>query len=418
MVINVGKQVLNRPPESDEFSPLAEPAALYLHWPYCVHKCPYCDFNSHVARAFSEAAYVEAIRRELDHMAKLTSSPVIASVFFGGGTPSLMAPSSVAAILDHIRSRFALAPDAEITLEANPSSSEAARFAQLHDAGINRLSLGVQALDDDALRLLERPHDLAEALQAIEAARRIFPRMSFDLIYARHGQQLDPWRAELARALDLCNGHLSAYTLTIEAGTRYHALHAEGRIVPPVGELAEQFYDATLDICAGAGLAAYEISNFARPGEQCRHNLAYWRYRPYIGVGPGAHGRLASEQGRIATATLRSPKRWHEQVMRRGHGLEVCEPLSAAEEADERLLMGLRLRAGIDLAALQTATGRVIGAAVLEELSELGLCRLSADGRHLVASDQGFKLLNPLIERLSMALEIATPPARCSGSDA
>jgi oxygen-independent coproporphyrinogen-3 oxidase len=407
MVTRNGKQPLKAAGDGAVLLPTDEGdggMALYVHWPFCVHKCPYCDFNSHVARVFDEADYVAAIRAELDHMAGQTDRRPVGSIFFGGGTPSLMAPASVAAIIAHIRKRFEVAPDAEITLEANPSSSEAAKFAGLREAGVDRLSLGVQALDDEALRRLERPHDLTQALAAIAMARRTFPRVSFDLIYARPGQTAAAWREELRRALDLAGGHISAYSLTLEAGTRFHALHERGALAVPQEAEAERLFDLTRETCLAAGLPAYEISNYAAPGEECRHNLAYWRYRPYLGVGPGAHGRVPRAGGRWASATLRSPARWIEQVRRDGHGLETFEALSQAEMADEMLLMGMRLTAGVDLAALAAVTGYRIGAERMAELAELGLVTRTADGRFLAATAEGVKLLNPLIERLSRGL--------------
>jgi oxygen-independent coproporphyrinogen-3 oxidase len=317
----------------------------------------------------------------------------------------------VASILDHVRSHFGLADEAEITLEANPSSVEAGKFEALRAAGINRLSLGVQALDDRDLRMLGRAHTASEALAAIKLTEAVFPRMSFDMIYGRHGQDLSEWRDELKRVLDLSAGHLSLYQLTIEAGTKYNTLFERGELNLPDNERAARFFHATRTLCDKAGLPSYEISNYAAKGQKSRHNLAYWRYSSYLGVGPGAHGRVVRAGERYASAMLRSPKRWLKQVRTRGHGLDSLDKLTGAEQADEMLLMGMRLVEGVDLALMENVTGHVIKADKLSGLVADGLCERSQDGRFIRASDRGFGVLNRIVERLSLALE-PTPAQR------
>ncbi len=383
---------------------------LYVHWPYCVSKCPYCDFNSHVRQVFDERQYVEAICSEIDYLISLQggrtdSKPLLGSIFFGGGTPSLMQPQTVGALLDFIRSRFSLALDVEITLEANPSSVEAARFAALGEVGINRVSLGVQALHDEALKVLGRAHGVEEALAAIAIAQQSFARSSFDLIYGRHGQQLAQWREELKRGIDLSNGHLSLYQLTIEEGTQYKNLYDRGELNLPSDDRSVRFFEETRKICDAAGLYAYEISNYAAPGQQSRHNLVYWRYGTYMGVGPGAHGRIEQGGNRLATAAIRSPKRWMGQVLELGHGFESMDKLSRGEMADETLLMGLRLTQGIDLASLRTLCGLGVRPQKIDELVSAGLCEMSANDEFLRASDRGICVLNQIVGQLSSALE-------------
>lgn len=381
---------------------------LYVHWPYCVSKCPYCDFNSHVRQVFDEDQFTRAICLEIDHLIELadnTGTPQLGSIFFGGGTPSLMKPATVEAILAHVHARFSLASDVEITLEANPSSVEAGRFADLSSVGINRVSLGVQALDDEALKVLGRAHGVSEALDAIELAQRHFKRMSFDLIYGRHGQKLADWSEELRRAIDLSNGHLSLYQLTIEEGTQYKNLFDRGELNLPSNDRAARFFHETREICDKAGLPAYEISNYASAGQQSAHNLVYWRYGSYMGVGPGAHGRIVGDGKRMATAAIRSPKRWMAQVTECGRGFETIEVLSRGQQADEMLLMGMRLMEGVDLGRLRELTGHRIDPQKLEQFVNAGLCRCSSDGGRLMATDQGIGVLNQIVEQLSMALQ-------------
>jgi putative oxygen-independent coproporphyrinogen III oxidase len=376
--------------------------ALYIHWPFCKSKCPYCDFNSHVRASIDEERWRRALLAELDGAAAEAPGRRLTSIFFGGGTPSLMAPATAAALIDRAASRWGLAPDVEITLEANPTSVEAARFAALRQAGVNRVSLGVQALDDHALRFLGRGHDQAEAVAAIRLARQHFPRYSFDLIYARPGQDLREWQAELARALDLAGDHLSVYQLTLEPGTAFHTAAARGDWRLPDDTAAGELYEATQAILGAAGLPAYEISNHARAGSECRHNLAYWRYGDYAGIGPGAHGRLTRDGVKVATRRFRAPETWLAAVERRGHGMEERLPLSPEERREEMLMMGLRLADGIDRGTFRRETGKDIAealdAARLAELVEGGF--LVLDERALRATAAGRQRLNAVLARL------------------
>jgi oxygen-independent coproporphyrinogen-3 oxidase len=407
----------DRPPAP---SPPPEPGfGVYVHWPFCASKCPYCDFNSHVrAGGIDETRYLAAYTRELAHVARLIEPSVVTTIFFGGGTPSLMSPAAVGAILDAIAGHWPVDPDAEITLEANPSSVEAGRFRGYRNAGVNRVSLGVQSLRDGELRALGRLHTVAEARKAVELARRTFERWSFDLIYARPGQTAADWHAELGEALALAAGHLSLYQLTIEAGTPFAALHASGRLRVPEPELAGALYVITQEMTAAAGLPQYEISNHARRGEECRHNLLYWRYGPYAGIGPGAHGRLLAGGDRFATSTERNPERWLSRVERDGHGLVECQALSRAEQADELLLMGLRITEGVDLGRLAAIGGVRPGAGTLRRLAGLGLVELSANGRRLEALPKGRFVLNEIVARLAADLvpsesSAVVPASRC-----
>ncbi|HEU0098233.1 MAG TPA: radical SAM family heme chaperone HemW [Allosphingosinicella sp.] len=326
--------------------------ALYVHWPFCVSKCPYCDFNSHVRESVDQAAWRDALLRDLAWEAQAWPRGPLASIFFGGGTPSLMEPATAAALIEAADRHWGLAADVEITLEANPSSVEAARFADLAAAGVNRVSLGLQSLDDEALRFLGRAHDCAEGRAALATAQKCFERVSFDLIYALPGQTEAGWAAELGRALGFGTGHLSLYQLTIEPGTRFAAMAARGELAPRDPDEAAALYELTRDMTDDAGLPAYEISNHARPGEESRHNLAYWRYRPYLGIGPGAHGR----RGGLATRRHRKPENWLSALERNRHGLAEETALSAEEQSTEALLMGLRLSEGV---GMETVEGRL-----------------------------------------------------------
>ncbi|MEW5962122.1 MAG: radical SAM family heme chaperone HemW [Pseudomonadota bacterium] len=385
---------------------ISEPGfGVYVHWPFCTQKCPYCDFNSHVRIGGpDEARFLAAYLRELHHVAGLTDKRTVTSIFFGGGTPSLMQPESVGAILDRIGALWPVAADAEITLEANPGSVEAARFAGYRAAGVNRVSIGVQSLRDDALKALGRIHTVAEARTATRIAQATFARTSFDLIYARPGQTDAEWRAELGEALSMAGEHLSLYQLTIEPETAYARLHAAGKLVVPDGEAASRLYEATAELTEAAGLAGYEVSNHARKGAESRHNLLYWRYGPYAGVGPGAHGRLVRDGARTATATLKSPEAWLAQVEQRGHGLASSSVLSRAEIADEMLVMGLRISEGLDLARLAGLAGVTPAAETLRHLASLGLLTESADGRRLVATPRGRMVLDAVIRELAKSL--------------
>ena len=376
--------------------------ALYVHWPFCLSKCPYCDFNSHVAEHVDQAAWREALLAELDDAAAALPGRTLSSVFFGGGTPSLMPPRTVAALLDRAAARWRLADDVEVTLEANPTSAETATLAGMAAAGVDRVSIGVQSLDDDALRFLGRGHGAAEALAAVAAARRLFSRVSFDLVYARPGQVETAWRDELSRALDHADDHLSVYQLTVEKGTPFYSAWRRGDLRMPDGDTQAALHDATLEVLEAAGLPAYEISNHARPGGECRHNLAYWRYGDYAGVGPGAHGRLTLDGALWATETHPAPARWLDAVRRRGHGRRRRERLDAEARRDELLLMGLRLAEGVSRAAFAGRVGAPIEAALdprrLAALVEGGM--LALDGAGLRATPAARQRLDSVLARL------------------
>ena len=374
---------------------------VYVHWPFCTAKCPYCDFNSHVRHEPpDEPRFAAALARELAHFAELTSGRTVTSIFLGGGTPSLMRAETVEAILDVIAKHWCVAADAEITLEANPGSAEADRFRGYRAAGVNRLSLGVQSLDDQALKALGRIHDAAEARRAVDMARDIFPRLSFDLIYARPAQTLGAWRAELQTAIAMAADHLSLYQLTIEAGTPFQRLHAAGKLAVPGPERAAAFYTLTQEITDAHGLFAYEISNHAAPGAESRHNLTYWRYRDYVGVGPGAHGRLAIAGIRRATMSERHPERWLELVEEQGHGLVTDEALTLEESADEMLLMGLRLREGIRTDRYVAMSGRSFSESRLAFLEDNGFVEPCGEGR-LRATRDGWLVLDSVVADLA-----------------
>jgi putative oxygen-independent coproporphyrinogen III oxidase len=379
---------------------------IYIHWPYCAAKCPYCDFNSHVRRGIADDRYLAAALRELAYYRELAPGRLVTSVFFGGGTPSLMSAATVDRLLDAIASHWTVAPDAEITLEANPSSVEASRFADFRKCGVNRVSLGIQSLRDDALRYLGRLHDAAEARSALAVAKAHFSRVSFDLIYARPGQSVRDWRAELSEALSLAEGHLSLYQLTIEPGTAFFALEQAGKLRVPEGEQAAALYEATQDLCDAAGLPAYEISNHASPGGESRHNLLYWRYGEYAGIGPGAHGRVAHGGTRYALSALRDPAGWAAQVECDGHGLELREPLSLHAQAEEMLLMGMRLGEGLRLDRLAALTGYLIEPAALALYREAGLITVSPDGCRVAATPDGRLVLNKLVAELAGSLGV------------
>jgi putative oxygen-independent coproporphyrinogen III oxidase len=369
---------------------------IYVHWPFCLSKCPYCDFNSHVAAVVDHGRWRVALLAELEHFAAQTPARSVDSVFFGGGTPSLMDPATAAALVERVRALWPAAPELEVTLEANPGTVDAARFEAFRAAGINRLSMGIQALNDADLRFLGRRHDLGEALAAIELARRVFPRISFDLIYARPGQDEAAWTGELRRALDLAADHLSLYQLTIEEGTAFHPAHARGDFVLPDDDRAARLYEATQEVCAAAGLPAYEVSNHARPGAECRHNLVYWRGGEWIGVGPGAHGRLLLDGAVTALRQHRAPQVWLERVERDGHATVDRTPLDAAERVEELVMMGLRLAEGLNEARFAAQTGRSLRAALdpdgLAAMEEGGF--LAWEDGALRATPAGRLLLN------------------------
>jgi len=380
---------------------LTTPFAVYVHWPFCLSKCPYCDFNSHVRHGgVDEARFVRAYATEIAATAARVPGRTVSSIFFGGGTPSLMQPASVAAILEAIAKHWRVAPDVEITLEANPTSVEAARCRGFRAAGVNRVSLGVQSLDDAALKELGRLHSAQEALDAVAIARANFERYSFDLIYARPRQSLESWAAELRRALAHAGDHLSMYQLTIEPDTPFFGLHKAGKLVVPNEDLARDLYDLTQAICVKAGLPAYEISNHARPGGECRHNLVYWRGHDYAGIGPGAHGRLTIDGRRVATETEKRPESWLMRVEAAGSGLIVDEKLTAGEAADEFLLMGLRLAEGIEPARYTALSGRTLDPKRIAVLREEGAVETTTDGR-LRVTLSGFPILDAVVADLA-----------------
>lgn len=374
---------------------------VYVHWPFCAAKCPYCDFNSHVRhQRIDEERFAAAFAREMAWMRGRTGPRTVTSIFLGGGTPSLMKPATVGAVLEAVARNWTVPDGIEVTLEANPSSVEAARFRGYRAAGVNRVSLGVQALNDADLRFLGRLHDVAQALEAIELARKTFPRLSFDLIYARPGQTPDAWRAELEQAIGHAADHLSLYQLTIEEGTRFHALHAAGKIAMPDPDRAADLYRLTQEVTAARGLPAYEISNHARPGAESRHNLVYWRYGEYVGIGPGAHGRFVEDGRRIVTFTEKMPETWANLVEARGHGVAGGEVLTRSEEADEFLLMGLRLAEGIDLARYEQLSGRPLSSRRIASLQEEKLVAPIGNSR-LRATPAGMIVLDAVVADLA-----------------
>jgi len=374
---------------------------IYVHWPFCTAKCPYCDFNSHVRSRIDEDGWIDAIVHELEWVAGQQGAerPIVETVFFGGGTPSLMQGASVQRTLDTIARLWRTANDVEVTLEANPASADATRFRDYRAAGVNRLSLGMQALNDRDLKLLGRLHDVAEARAALKLGMANFERVSLDLIYARPDQTLDAWRQELEEALAFGTEHLSLYQLTIEPATPFYQLHRSGSLKIPDEGLAADLFELTQALTAAACRPAYEISNHARPGAEARHNLLYWRYGTYAGVGPGAHGRLELDGKRIATQTEKLPERWRELVARNGHGLIEQAPIAATDAAREQLLMNLRLSEGLDLAAYRARWDRCVDKERMTTLVEQGLLRL--DGQRLSATPRGRLLLNSVIAALA-----------------
>jgi len=376
---------------------------IYIHWPFCLSKCPYCDFNSHVSAGIDQAAWRQALLRELEQAAIGTEGREVTSIFFGGGTPSLMDPATTAALLERIGDLWPLSPALEITLEANPGTIDTQRFHDFRAAGIGRLSMGLQALDDVSLRFLGRRHDVADAIRAVETARRIFPRISFDLIYARPGQSPDDWRTELAQAIALAADHLSLYQLTIEPGTAFHPAHQRGDFILPDEENAARMFEITQEVCEAAGLPAYEVSNHARPGAECRHNLLYWQGGDYLGIGPGAHGRATDAEGVVwATARHRNPERWLLDVAEHGQGTKEHLALLPAERCEELVMMGLRLTEGLPADRFQRQSGMSLDAA----LNPYGLDNMLSDGfiewdrDALRATPKGRLVLNSVIAKL------------------
>jgi putative oxygen-independent coproporphyrinogen III oxidase len=374
---------------------------VYVHWPFCASKCPYCDFNSHVRHApVDEVRFLKAFQTEIAHVAARTPGRTVSSIFLGGGTPSLMQPATVAGLLDAIGQAWGVAPGVEVTLEANPTSVEATRFRGYRSAGVNRVSLGVQAMDDVSLKQLGRLHSAAEAMAAVAVAAAHFERYSFDLIYARPNQSPAAWRAELEGAIARAAEHLSLYQLTIEPGTPFYGLAAAGKLVPPDDDSARALYDVTQEVCDRAGLRAYEISNHARAGAESRHNLLYWRYGEYAGIGPGAHGRLVTDNGRLGTVTERAPEAWLARVERDGHGIVETETLAPSDQGDEFLMMGLRLREGIEPGRYAALKGRALDPARIADLVGEGLIAASPDGR-IAATPAGAPVLNAVVAALA-----------------
>ncbi|MBA4781847.1 MAG: coproporphyrinogen III oxidase [Rhizobiales bacterium] len=374
---------------------------IYLHWPFCESKCPYCDFNSHVRHGgVAQADYVEAYRREIDYFAGLTQGQTVTSIFFGGGTPSLMAPETLDALIRAVRDTWEMAPGAEITMEANPSSVEAERFEAYRASGVNRLSLGVQSLHDADLRFLGRLHNVEQALSAVEIARATFPRISFDLIYARPGQTENDWEDELNLAIDHAADHLSLYQLTIEPETPFQKLFDAGKLIPPDPDHARRLYDITQHVCEARGLPAYEISNHARPGSESRHNLTYWRYGDYAGIGPGAHSRLTLEGERTAMAVEPFPETWLREVSEKGHGIWQVEVLSEEQSGDEMLLMGLRLKEGISISRYEALSGRKLDERQIESLIRDGMLEKLSDDV-LRVSREGWFVLDAVVADLA-----------------
>jgi len=374
---------------------------VYVHWPFCAAKCPYCDFNSHVHRGpFDEDAYIAAYEREIAHAAALAPGRMVQSVFFGGGTPSLMDPRSTGRILDAIARHWTVDPQAEITLEANPTSVEVERFRGYRAAGVNRVSLGVQSLRPGPLAELGRRHSVEEAVAAVRIAQSVFERSSFDLIYARPRQTLEDWEDELKEGLWLAQGHISLYQLTIEQGTRYFDLQQVGKLTLPDEDLAADFYELTQELTAAAGLPAYEISNHARPGQESRHNMLYWRYGEYAGIGPGAHGRLLINNQRHATAAERMPFDWQKKVMAQGHGMVVDDVLTWEEQGDEFLVMGLRLKEGISPSRFTALSGRRISPRQIDTLKGYGFLETLPNG-NLRVTEKGFPVLDAVVADLA-----------------
>ena len=381
--------------------PQTEPGfGLYIHWPFCQSKCPYCDFNSHVAERIDQTRWLRAYLAEIDRMGRETAGRRLQSVFFGGGTPSLMDPETVFAILDRVRATWAVANDWEVTLEANPGSVEAGKFREFRAAGVNRLSMGVQALNDADLKRLGRLHSAAEAIAAFDIARDCYDRVSFDLIYARQDQSPGDWAAELARALAMAVDHLSLYQLTVEDGTAFGDRHAKGGLKGlPDEDRSVELYEITQDLCDAAGLSAYEVSNHARDGAQSQHNLIYWRGGDYAGIGPGAHGRLTLSGQRWATEALKAPAAWLEAVEKRGSGELPRDEIGPVARAQEYVLMGLRLSEGLDPARLKAISGLSLPAAALSDLSALDL--ITTGGGRVTATPRGRMVLNGVIRRLT-----------------
>jgi putative oxygen-independent coproporphyrinogen III oxidase len=377
---------------------LSEPLALYIHWPFCISKCPYCDFNSHVRESVDQDTWLAALLTDMAHEAALTKGRPLTSIFFGGGTPSLMPPATVAALIAAAEQHWGFADNIEITLEANPSSVEAARFADLAAAGVNRVSLGLQSLDDDSLAFLGRAHTVGESLDALSIAQRHFNRVNIDLIYARPGQTAKQWQTELERAISFGTDHMSLYQLTIEPGTRFETMVRTGQFLPADNDEAATLYELTQDLADAAGIPAYEISNHARHGSESRHNLSYWRYDDYMGIGPGAHGRRLN----FATQRHKKPENFISAIQRNAHGMAGEDGLDPSARATEALLMGLRLTEGVPLRRVSVKTGimpdALLDMAAVERIVSLGL--IQRDGDHVTVTTQGMPLLDAILPEI------------------
>ncbi len=376
----------------------ASTLSIYIHWPFCLSKCPYCDFNSHVRQSIDEIAWQNALIHELKRTFNLTGPRQLQSIFFGGGTPSLMHPKTVGVIIEAATTLWTPSKDLEITLEANPNSVEVSRFKELRQNGVNRISVGIQALNDPDLKLLGRQHSAEEAMKAIETAISTFDRISFDLIYARPGQTLEAWEHELSNALAFGTTHLSLYQLTIEPGTAFAPLFARGDLVLPEENLSADMFELTQSIMGKNGMPAYEISNHAKAGAECRHNLVYWRYQDYAGVGPGAHGRLSLNEKKYATRQKKSPEAWLKAIAEQGHGDEEVQELSAFEQDHERLMMGLRLTEGVNCRLTNLSIDQTISMKALDALIEEGY--LKKEDLYLIATAAGRQRLNAVLEHL------------------
>lgn len=375
---------------------------LYIHWPFCKSKCPYCDFNSHVSESIDHERWAAAYLREMDHVADMTEGRTLNSIFFGGGTPSLMKPETVAKIIDYAQKRWTFSNNIEITLEANPTSIEVQKFNDFKSAGINRVSIGIQSLRDKDLKFLGREHSAVEAISALKIAHDIFDRVSFDLIYARPEQSVDDWREELSEALKYSRGHLSLYQLTIEQGTPFYVQHQRGDFRIPEQDQAGEFYEVTQELLGAANMPAYEISNHAVKGQESVHNLIYWRYGDYAGIGPGAHGRLTLEGNKIATRTHRAPDIWLDKVEKNGHGYHPFEDVSADDRFTEMMMMGLRLLDGVELSRIEIETGQnwqmLLRMDKVQSLVDEGLLILMRT--HLKPTIEGMQRLNGILSYL------------------
>ncbi len=377
--------------------------SVYVHWPYCLSKCPYCDFNSHVRESVNEEQMANALLSEIDHYAELVGKRQVKSIFFGGGTPSLMSAATVDAVINRLSKRFNVDDAIEITLEANPTSVEAGKFADFSTAGVNRVSLGIQAINDPDLKALGREHSVKEALEAIGLSQKYFKRSNFDLIYARMGQSVSDWQGELEQAIEMANGHLSLYQLTIEAGTPFYGKWRSGDLIIPNEDISAEMYELTNQICENAGYQIYEISNYSITGEQSKHNLTYWKYEDYIGIGAGAHGRITCGEQTYATMQNKKPETWLRAVQMNGHATKVMEPLDQKMMAEEMIMMGLRLTEGVGYSDFKNRIGssleEFIEASSLDLLKSQGFVSVSSRDR-LQLTEKGRPLLNQILGRI------------------